>query len=69
MKITVSDGEPWEIRLYEGSGEPAAAVSRPAGRVPARLRPLPPSLLAAFQKATAAPAPTVAPTPVPTRKP
>jgi Domain of unknown function (DUF4340) len=68
VKVTLSDGGAWEIRLYDGSGEPAAVVS---GR-PGAFR-LPPDIsagiLAAFQKATAVPAPTAGPAPAPTRKP
>jgi len=68
VKITFTGGEPWEIRIFGGSSEPAATVSRRPGGFRLSSDPSA-SLLAVFKKATAPPAPTASPTPAPTRKP
>lgn len=61
LKVSFSEGEPWEIKFYGDPGEAAATVSRRPG---AFRFPSDPSagLLAAFKKATVSPTPTAAPT-------
>ena len=54
IKIAVSDGEPWDIKLYAGNGEPAAVVSRRPGAFRIASDPTA-TLLAAFRKAAAPP--------------
>lgn len=66
IKIALSDGEPWDIKLYAGNGEPAAVVSRRPGAFRLASDPTA-SLLAEFRKA-AAPPPTPAPTAAPKKK-
>jgi hypothetical protein len=67
IKVVLSAGDPWEIKLYGEPGEPAASVSgRPgAFRLSSDVSG---SLHAAFQKATAAAVPTAGATPAPTKK-
>jgi hypothetical protein len=60
IKVALSEGESWEIKLYAGNGEPAAVVSRRPGAFRLGSDPTA-ALLAAFRKA-AAPPPTPAPT-------
>jgi hypothetical protein len=67
VKVDFTGGEPWEIRIYGGTGEPAATVSRRPGGFRLSSDPSA-SLASAFKKATASPAPTAAATPVPTRR-
>ncbi len=67
LRISHSEGEPWEIKLYGAPGEPAAAVSRRPGAFRLASDPSA-SLLAAFKNAMASPTPTAAPTPAPTPK-
>ena len=64
IRVAVSEGEPWEIKLYGAPGEPAASVSLRPGAFRLASDPAA-SLLAAFKKAASSPAPT----PAPTKKP
>lgn len=64
IRISLSEAEPWEIKLYAGPGEPAASVSRRPGAFRLASDPTG-NLLAAFKKAASA----AAPTPPPTKKP
>ena len=66
IKVVLSEGDPWEIRLYAGTGEPEAVVTRRPGAFRLASDPTA-ALLAAFRKA-AAPPPTPAPTAVPKKK-
>ncbi len=61
VRVTSSEGEPWEIKIYGGAGETAAIVS---GRPGAFLLTSDPTagLLAAFKKAATAPTPAATPT-------
>jgi hypothetical protein len=68
VKITLSEGEPWEIKLHGGQGGSAATVSRRPGAFRLASDPSA-SLLAAFKKATVPATPTPRTTPAPTRKP
>jgi Domain of unknown function (DUF4340) len=61
VRIALSEGEPWEIKLYAGTGEPAATVTRRPGAFRLASDPTG-NLLAAFKKAVAGLAPTPAPT-------
>ncbi|HTO87364.1 MAG TPA: DUF4340 domain-containing protein [Thermoanaerobaculia bacterium] len=60
LKIALSEGEPWEIRIYAAPGEPAATVSRRPGGFRLASDPSA-SLLAAFQKASGGLVPTAVP--------
>lgn len=64
LKIALSEGEPWEIRIYAAPGEPAATVSRRPGAFRLSSDPSA-SLLAVFQKASGG----LVPTAVPSKKP
>lgn len=64
IRIVLSEGDPWEVKLYAGTGEPAASVSRRPGAFRLSSDPTA-SLLAAFKKASSSPAPT----PAATKKP
>jgi hypothetical protein len=64
IRIVPSEGEPWEIGLYAGTGDPGASVSRRPGAFGLSSDPAG-GLLAAFRKA-ASPVP---PTPAATKKP
>jgi hypothetical protein len=61
IRIASSEGEPWDIKVYAGSGDPSATVSGRPGVL--RLASDPTAALrVAFQKAVSGPAPTAAPT-------
>ncbi|MGH9366440.1 MAG: DUF4340 domain-containing protein [Thermoanaerobaculia bacterium] len=61
LRIVLSEGEPWEIKVFTGSGGPSALVSRRPGAFRLASDPTG-NLLAAFRKAASGLAPTPAPT-------
>ena len=61
VRVASAEGEPWEIKVYAGAGDPSATVSGRPGAFRLSANPTD-ALRAAFRKAAAGPVPTAAPT-------